>query len=69
MGFTNTLLEVINKETPSHIGVAFDTHAPTFRHKAFTDYKANREKQPEEINIAVPYCKKIIQGFLIFYFN
>ena len=63
MGFTNTLLEVINKETPSHIGVAFDTHAPTFRHKSFTDYKANREKQPEEINIAVPYCKKIIQGF------
>ena len=63
MGFTNTLLEVINKETPSHIGVAFDTHAPTFRHKEFTDYKANREKQPEEINIAIPYCKKIIQGF------
>ena len=63
MGFTNTLLEVINKETPSHIGVAFDPHAPSFRHKAFADYKANREKQPEEINIAVPYCKKIIQGF------
>ena len=63
MGFTNTLLEVINKETPSHIGVAFDTHAPTFRHEAFTDYKANREKQPEEINIAIPYCKKIIKGF------
>ncbi len=63
MGFTNTLLEVINKEKPSHIGVVFDTHAPTFRHEAFTDYKANREKQPEEINIAIPYCKKIIQGF------
>ena len=63
MGFTNTLLEIINKEKPSHLGVAFDTHAPTFRHEAFTDYKANREKQPEEINIAIPYCKKIIQGF------
>ena len=63
MGFTNTLLEIINKEKPSHIGVAFDTHAPTFRHIAYTEYKANREKQPEEISIAIPYCKKIVAGF------
>ena len=63
MGFTNTLLEIINKEKPSHIGVAFDTHAPTFRHIAYAEYKANREKQPEEISVAIPYCKKIVAGF------
>ena len=61
MGFTNSLLEIITKEKPTHIGVAFDTDAPTFRHKEFSDYKANRERQPEEIGIAIPYCKKITE--------
>ncbi len=65
LGFTNTLLDVINKEKPTHIGVGFDTHAPTFRHEAFEDYKANREKQPEDIQIAIPYVKKIIEAFNI----
>jgi len=64
-GFLNTLLEVIKKENPSHIGVAFDTKAPTFRSKMFKEYKANRQKQPEDIQIAIPYIKKIIKSFNI----
>lgn len=65
MGFTNVLLEIITKEKPSHIGVAFDTHAPTFRHIEYSEYKANRESQPDEIRVAIPYCKKIVEGFNI----
>ena len=64
-GFLNTLLEVIKKETPSHIGIAFDTKAPTFRSKMFKQYKANRQKQPEDIQVAIPYIKKIIKSFNI----
>ena len=64
-GFLNTLLEVIKKETPSHIGIAFDTKAPTFRSKMFKEYKANRQKQPEDIQVAIPYIKKIIKSFNI----
>ncbi len=65
LGFTNSLLEIITKEKPSHIAVAFDTHAPTFRHVEFAEYKATRQSQPEEIGVAIPYCKKIIAGFNI----
>lgn len=65
LGFTNSLLEIITKEKPSHIGVAFDTHAPTFRHEEFKEYKATRQEQPEEIKIAIPYCLKIVEGFNI----
>ncbi len=65
MGFTNSLLEIITKENPSHIGVAFDTDTPTFRHVEYTEYKANRESMPEEIKIAIPYCKQIVEGFNI----
>ena len=65
LGFTNSLLEIITKEKPSHIGVAFDTHAPTFRHNDFADYKATRQEQPEEIKVAIPYCKEIVKGFNI----
>ena len=65
LGFTNSLLEIITKEKPSHIGVAFDTHAPTFRHEEYKEYKATREEQPEEIKVAIPYCKKIVDGFNI----
>ncbi len=65
MGFTNSLLEIITKEKPTHLGVAFDTHAPTFRHEEFKEYKATREEQPEEIKIAIPYCKQIVKGFNI----
>ncbi|GAB4249338.1 MAG: DNA polymerase I [Ekhidna sp.] len=65
LGFTNSLLEIITKEKPTHIGVAFDTHAPTFRHQEFKEYKATRQEQPEEIKVAIPYCKKIVAGFNI----
>lgn len=64
-GFTNTLIDLINKENPSHIAVAFDTHAPTERHSDFLDYKANREDTPEDILSALPDIKRIIQGFHI----
>lgn len=64
-GFTNALLEVLFKEKPSHIGVAFDTAAPTFRHETFTEYKANRQEQPEDIQIAIPYIKKLLEYFQI----
>ncbi|MEQ9402148.1 MAG: DNA polymerase I [Cyclobacteriaceae bacterium] len=65
LGFTNSLLEIITKEKPSHIAVAFDTEAPTFRHEDFKEYKATRQSMPEEIKIAIPYCKKIVEGFNI----
>ena len=63
LGFCNSLYEIITKEMPSHIAVAFDTDVPTFRHEQFTEYKANRERQPEEIGVAIPYCKRILEGF------
>ena len=62
-GFTNALLEILQKEKPSHIGVAFDTSAPTFRHKEFEEYKAQREAQPEDIKTAIPYIRQILEGF------
>lgn len=65
LGFTNSLLEIITKEKPSHIGVAFDTEAPTFRHIDFKEYKATRQSMPEEIKVAIPYCKDIVKGFNI----
>jgi len=63
MGFTNTLLEVLNKQKPTHIAVAFDTPKPTFRHIQFPDYKAHRDATPEDIKIGVPYVKQIIESF------
>jgi len=65
LGFTNALVEILTKEKPTHIAVAFDTPAPTFRHKEFVKYKANREKQPEDIKDNVPWIKKVIKGFNI----
>ncbi len=61
-GFTNTLLEVIKKEKPTHLAVCFDTKAPTFRHVEYTEYKANREEQPEDITLAVPYIKRLVHS-------
>ena len=60
-GFLNTLLELIRKEKPTHLAIAFDTKAPTFRTEIFNDYKANRERQPEDIQIAIPIIKKLIK--------
>lgn len=65
MGFANTLLEVLRKETPSHIAVVFDTSAPTVRHIEFEAYKANRESMPEDLSAAIPYVFKLIEGFNI----
>ncbi|MBD1397292.1 DNA polymerase I [Pontibacter sp. JH31] len=65
LGFTNTLVEVLQKEKPTHIGVAFDSAAKTFRHDNFAAYKANRQAQPEDISLAIPYCKKIVEAFNI----
>ncbi|MBO9591594.1 MAG: DNA polymerase I [Niabella sp.] len=64
-GFTNTLVELINKQKPSHMAVCFDTHALTERHTDYADYKANRQETPEDIMIAVPDIKRIIKGFNI----
>lgn len=63
MGFTNTLLEVLNKQKPTHIAVVFDTPKPTFRHERYPQYKAHRDATPEDIKIAVPYVKKIVEAF------
>ena len=65
LGFTNTLLEVLEKEKPTHIAVAFDTKAPTFRHVQFEAYKANRLEQPEDIEIGTPWVKQIVRAFNI----
>src|SRR4051812_26107110 len=64
-GFTNTLLDLINKERPTHVAVAFDSAGPTERHTDFVEYKANRQEAPEDLLIALPDIKKIIQGFNI----
>ncbi|MGN6492701.1 MAG: DNA polymerase I [Agriterribacter sp.] len=64
-GFTNTLVELMNNQKPSHMAVCFDTEAPTERHTDFTDYKANRQEAPEDLLSAIPDIKRIIKGFNI----
>src|SRR5882724_4308625 len=64
-GFTNTLVELMNNQKPSHLAVCFDTAAPTERHTDFEAYKANRQEAPEDILAAIPDIKKIIRGFNI----
>src|SRR5689334_2655009 len=64
-GFTNTLMEVLSKQKPTHIAVAFDTSAKTFRDEIFTEYKATRQETPEDIRYGVPIVKEIIRGFNI----
>ena len=65
LGFANTLLEILKKEKPTHIAVAFDTMAPTQRHEDFADYKANREKMPEDLAASIPYVMELIKGMNI----
>ena len=60
-GFLNTLLELLNKEKPTHVAVAFDTKSPTFRSDIFSEYKANRERQPEDIQVAIPIIKNFLE--------
>ncbi|MBI4945169.1 MAG: DNA polymerase I [Bacteroidetes bacterium] len=62
-GFTNILFELLRKEKPTHLAVAFDMHGPTEREGYFAEYKANRQATPEDIISAVPYIKKILHGF------
>ena len=64
LGFCNTLREIIDKEHPTHLGVAFD-HGKTFRHEAYPPYKAQREETPEDIKLSVPYIKEILQAMHI----
>ncbi|MFH2144203.1 MAG: DNA polymerase I [Bacteroidota bacterium] len=64
-GFTNTILDVLNSEKPSHIAVVFDFPGPNFRNHIFSDYKANRQPTPEDIKISVPYIKQIIEAMNI----
>ena len=65
MGFLNTLNEVLTKEKPTHIGVAFDPHGPTFRSEAFPEYKAQREATPEDIRKSVPIIKDLLKAYHI----
>ncbi len=63
LGFANSLYDVIKNEKPTHIGVAFDTQAPTVRHESFPAYKAQRESMPEDIATAIPYIIRLIEAF------
>jgi DNA polymerase-1 len=65
MGFTNTLLDVLKKERPTHMAVVFDTDAPTERHTEYEKYKAHREAMPEDLSKAMPYIFKVVLGFNI----
>lgn len=65
LGFTNTLLNVLEKEKPSHIAVVFDPIGKTFRHEMFKEYKAQRPPMPDDLRNSIPYIKRIIKGFNI----
>ena len=65
LGFANTLYDLIKNEKPTHLGVAFDTMAPTARHIDFVAYKANREAMPEDLSLSIPYIKELITAFRI----
>ena len=64
-GFVRSLMDILKNQKPSHIAVAFDPHGGTFRNEIFPEYKANRDAQPEDITIAFPYIRKIVEGFNI----
>lgn len=63
LGFANTLEKLLEEEKPTHIAVAWDTHAPTFRHEIDSEYKANRPPQPEELRIGIPIIKDMVERF------
>ena len=65
LGFTNTLVDLIQNQEPTHIAVAFDTSAPTERHDLYSEYKANRDEMPEDLSAALPYVREIVEGFRI----
>jgi len=65
LGFANALLDILKNDKPTHIGVAFDTIAPTVRHGDFAEYKGTRQAMPEDLSKAIPYIKKLIEAFNI----
>jgi DNA polymerase I len=65
VGFANTLYDILKNEKPTHIGVAFDSFAPTLREVEYAEYKAQREKMPEDIASALPYIRRLLEGFRI----
>lgn len=64
-GFTQTLLEILSKQQPTHLAVAFDTDAPTPRHTVFPDYKATRQAMPEDLSAALPHVRKMLEAFRV----
>src|SRR5262249_44710547 len=64
-GFTQTLLDILKKQQPTHLGVAFDTEAPTQRHVEFPDYKATRQAMPEDLSEALPHVRRMAEAFKI----
>ena len=62
-GFTNTLLDLLNNQQPTHLAVCFDTQAPTERHTDYAEYKSNRQEAPEDLLDSIPDIKEIIKGF------
>ena len=65
LGFANTILDLLKKEKPTHIAVAFDTQAPTTRHEAYADYKAHRERMPEDLSRSLPYVRQLLNALRI----
>ena len=65
LGFANTILDLLKKEKPTHIAVAFDTQAPTTRHEAYADYKAHRERMPEDLSRSLPYVRQLLDALRI----
>lgn len=64
-GFTQTLLQILNEQKPTHLAVVFDTAAPTQRHKDFPEYKSQREAMPEDLSAAIPHVRRMIEAFNI----
>ena len=64
-GFTQTILDIINNQQPTHLAVAFDTEAPTQRHAEYGDYKATRESMPEDLSQALPHLRRMLEAFRI----
>lgn len=62
-GFTQTLLDILTNQQPTHLGVAFDTAAPTHRHLEFADYKATRQEMPEDLSAALPHVRRMVEAF------
>lgn len=64
-GFTNTLLDLLEKQAPTHLAVAFDTSDPTPRHEIYPEYKANRDEMPEDLALQLPHVKRLVEAFNI----